>query len=350
MSEHKCSNFLSPEQAYLSDFGEPNIAEMANLPKACAQCKTDQNLYHSPKYCTNRIRTWEEEPHVFCLRCLLRHSSYFNNYESYWGYVAKIACPCCRSALFEITHWATGRVRPIDDLLMELHVYDHCCKSACAQLALVRVTGSIARRAQLLSLSLAFEKSNYRELELLMVVKRLFLRKPHTYAEYENSVDYEMAWYDWGPFPKCEHCRTEHNIYQCVNKSECKHIFCLRCLLLPVYDARVDNVFCPVCNSYCAGTAEEYHTKAVLPLNVTKMLYMAVKASWDIEEAHAYYTNHMDYYELSHRRFALQATERLLSQPECYKAFKNLRVVDLPTYEYKEVLNEHESEHEAVGI
>src|SRR3981189_3250651 len=218
---------------------------MANLPKACAQCKTDKNLYHSPKYCTNRIRTWEEEPHVFCLRCLLRHSSYFNNYESYWGYVAKIACPCCRSALFEITHCATGRVRPIDDLLMELHVYEHCCKSACAQLVMERVADSIARQGKLLSLSIPFEKSNYRELELLMVVKRRFLRKPETYAEYQNSVDYEMAWYDWGPFPKCEHCRTEHNIYQCVNKSECKGIFCLRCLLRPVYDARVDNVYCP---------------------------------------------------------------------------------------------------------
>ena len=140
-------------------------------------------------------------------------------------------------------------------------------------------------------------------------------------------------------------------MYQCVNKSECRHIFCLRCLLAVVYNARIDNVYCLICYSYCAGTAEDYHTKAVLPLNVTKMLYMAVKASYDIE-MQEYFTNNLGYYGLSDRRFALQAKERLASQPECYKVFKNLRVLDLPTYEYKEVLDEHEagSEHEAVGI
>src|SRR3981189_47736 len=105
---------------------------------------------------------------------------------------------------------------------MELDVYDHCSKSACAQLVMERVRDSIARQGKLLSLSLAFEKSNCRELEVLMVVKRRFLRKPETYAEYQNSVDYEMAWYDWGPFPQCEHCRTPHNEYQCVTKSESK--------------------------------------------------------------------------------------------------------------------------------
>ena len=147
-------------------------------------------------------------------------------------------------------------------------------------------------------------------------------------------------------------------MYQCVNKSECRHIFCLRCLLAVVYNARIDNVYCPICNSYCAGTAEDYHTKAVLPLNVTKILYMAVKLSHDIEDAQKYLTNNLGYYELLDRLFVLQAKERLASQPECYKVFKNLMLMDLPTYEYKEVLEEEEeeeeqeagSEHEAVGI
>ena len=111
----------------------------------------------------------------------------------------------------------------------------------------------------------------------MMALKRRFEVKPETYEENQKSVDYEMEWYDWVPFPKCGQCFTECNLYQCVDKSECKHIFCLHCVLFTMNSERNENVHCPICYSYCAGTLEYYHTKIPLPMKVTKMLYRGVQ-------------------------------------------------------------------------
>ena len=55
-----------------------------------------------------------------------------------------------------------------------------------------------------------------------------------------------MEWYDWGPYQKCGQSYTERNLYQCVDKSECKHIFCLGCLLVTMNSNVNDYVRCPI--------------------------------------------------------------------------------------------------------
>ena len=118
-----------------------------------------------------------------------------------------------------------------------------------------------------------------------------------------------------------------------MDKSECKHIFCLACLLDTVNSDVSNYVRCPICYSYCAGTAEHYHTKAVLPLKFIKALHWATEVTDSIDEA----IENFDMREFDYEQeIARQSKERLITQPECYEAMKKLRTLELPVYAYKE--------------
>ena len=60
---------------------------------------------------------------------------------------------------------------------------------------------------------------------------------------------------------------------------------CLGCLIVTMNSDVNDYVRCPVCYSYCAGTVEHYHTKAVLPMGVTKALRIGMELTDNIKKA-----------------------------------------------------------------
>ena len=63
-----------------------------------------------------------------------------------------------------------------------------------------------------------------------LVMRRRFNFRPETFFENRIVVNYEVPLYNW-KYPKCVACRGEFNLFQCVNQSDCQHIFCLGCML-----------------------------------------------------------------------------------------------------------------------
>src|SRR3977135_4151462 len=298
----------------------------------CCTCKSDKNVYNS-KCCKQRISSWTPEPHAFCLYCLLRYSLKYNYYISGWEYHAKIACPGCKSAIFEIVHCASGVVRSMDELLKELFVFEFCERLP----SLKRVMEHIMQQLKQQHGAWDDWRRNFTYIEKLVLTKRRFELRPETFKEYSTLVDYEMEWYDWKPHVKCGQCSTVLNLYQCVDKSECKHIFCLACLIETMDSDVIKYVRCPICYSYCAGTAEHYHTKAVLPIKFIKVFHWATELTDSIDETienFDMYDDEWDNDEL--QKIARQSRERLITQPECYEAMKKLRKLELPMYAYKE--------------
>ena len=96
--------------------------------------------------------------------------------------------------------------------------------------------------------------------------------------------------------------------------------FCRACLLDTINSDLINYVRCPICYSYCSGTVEHYHTKAVLPMNAAKALYAGTELTDEIDEAIHNFDN-PEHWRLTYK-YAQQARERLITQPECYEAIK----------------------------
>src|SRR3977135_2930192 len=294
----------------------------------CCTCKSDQNVYNS-KCCKQRISSWTPEPHAFCL---LKYSHSYIYYTSGSQYHAKIACLGCKSAIFEIVHYTSGVVWHIDDLLSELYIFSFCDYFRSIEMVMADIVQQLSTNN---SWDGKYCNKTFANIEKLLGAKRRFELCPKTFAEYRGPADYEMDWYDWKPHVKCRRCHTELNLHQCVDKSECKHIFCLACLLDTVNSDILNYVRCPTCYSYCAGTVEHYHTKVVLPLEFIKVLHLGTELTNSIDEAIENFET-LDLWGDEQRKLIQPTRDRLISQAECYEAITKLRTLELPVYAYKE--------------
>ena len=177
-------------------------------------------------------------------------------------------------------------------------------------------------------------------------MKRRIKLKPETVAEYTAPVNYEMELYNWTHFDTCVKCMSEINLVQCIDKSDCSHIFCLHCALEALNDVNFsDYIWCPVCLSYCAGALEKFTDKSVINVAALKVLYSMFhhesKSFGKVLEI------------ISNERLCrlsaninglpleyLQAVDRIVNQPECYENIQNLDKFELLPFKYRDDLSE----------
>ena len=304
----------------------------SSITLVCMKCGIDKNLYSSPKYCAKRTFCWKEEVHVFCLFCCLKFSRTFNDDTKDMGFYAKIVCPIklCYSALFEIEHCETKVTRGIEDLMKELDCFNIAYKREAHENVMLTIDNMLHMHLKQLALE-NFIGHHKECFDMYLDAKRRFTAKPNTYAEYQKPAAYEMEWYKW-EFAKCAKCGGEFNLYQCIDKSDCKHVCCLKCFLYSsIYEPR-NYMICPVCYSYSAGSLERYACKTQLPRGVFEIIWMDMYRTTTLEGA-------LDNTTRRRPSPEQQAAERLLKTPECYNMFKNLDKCELPLSEYKLIWN-----------
>jgi len=297
----------------------------------CMVCHSDKNLYCSPKYCMKRTNSWKEQKHIFCLFCCLKFSRKFNDKRLDHGSQARIVCPIslCYGALFEIEHCQSKVVRGIEDLLKELRCFEYAYKSKSLENVMKNIDGSLKWHFD------NFAKENFSGqhkvyFDNVLAIRRRFLNRPNTFEECQKPSTFELEWHDW-KYLKCENCNNEFNLYQCVNKSECKHLCCLKCFLETAIDEPSQYVICPICQSYCAGTLERYHCKTQINRELFKVIWFSVSTSESLEEA----ASRIIYSTFSSHILEQQAIDRLMKQPQCFEIFKNLDKYELAVSEYK---------------
>ena len=185
------------------------------------------------------MQTWGEvdlSQHAFCLFFLLKKSiKVLHIWHMYQEHLVMISCSYCHNPLFEIEHIKTGRKRHMDDLLMEKEVFYNCYGRSGLENVFLIIRNEINRIVFEMSLPKGFfDGKCFVKMTKVCAIRRRLETHPETYDEYhEDPVNYEMEWYDWSPSaPKCVTCDGEYNLHQCVNKCECSHIFCLKCLLV----------------------------------------------------------------------------------------------------------------------
>src|SRR3981189_198802 len=304
----------------------------------CAVCNSDKNLYRS-KYCVNKHYPVPKE-HYFCWFCCFKLSRKINADTLDWGSKHRIICPFkhCHSLLFEIEHYQSGVKRSINELLMELHCFRLSYKKPSLVNVMKTIEGTLRGEMEDF-LAHNFTGQSKAFFDLMLSVKRIFDTRPNTYDECQKSVTFELEWYDWNSYPKCESCYTEVNLHQCVNKSECQHLCCLKCFLETLNDEHHGNVICPLCQSYCAGTLERYQCKTQFPREVSMLIWRAATKSDTVEAA----LGKLDEWSIERRPWKIsaekklwlvQAKDRLTKQPECFLIFKNLHKFELPYYDY----------------
>jgi hypothetical protein len=231
----------------------------------CKACGTDKNVYSSPD-CWYRMWGDGLKPHYFCMHCLF----YFSNNKSEFndGIASKLQCQHCAGQIFKVENCQTGTKRGIDDLLRDfecfkmVHVNNFLTGP---MISLDDVFVQIKRSFHMLSMSLyngySDEGRVMVSMQNLTALSRRFRMRPSTFEEYKTRPTEEIELFDWSLDDKCADCHAVINLYQCVNKSECSHICCLKCFL-DTFDRNLEeHISCPICWTYRAGTLEHYRTK-----------------------------------------------------------------------------------------
>ena len=194
----------------------------------------------------------------------------FSNNKSEFtdGIASKLQCQHCYSQIFNVEHCQTGTKRGIDDLLRDFECFKmvHEDNFLTGPINSVDdVLTQIKRSFRMLSMSLYNEYIDEGRvmvsMQNLAAVSRRFRMRPSTFEEYKTKPTQEIELFDWSLDDKCAECHAVINLYQCVNKSECSHICCLKCFLSTFHRNLEESVSCPICWTYHAGTLEHYRTK-----------------------------------------------------------------------------------------
>lgn len=291
---------------------------------ACVKCKSSFNLYRS-KDCREI-----NEKHVFCYHCCMSH----NVYDRLDEVIKRVRCPHCQHAIVELEHIASGQIMGIDSLIKEFDLFNICEQTTCLDYAIKRIN----LRVQSMNGDMWAQDGvgqrgkGYLKLKHLLALRRRLEMCPETWERCRANPNYEFEVYNWNP-PVCAKCDGEYNLCQCVDKSECKHVMCLGCVLLTKSDHWGGFVQCPICCSYCAGTLESLHTKNVINMGPLKILDTAVTRTDSAAQAVELLRMYDFDDETAH---AQQAEERLINDAKCYGIISNLYKYELPQYNYAE--------------